>query len=108
MRLWADTDLSSGGENPINEVSMGAKRRNDTKRPGAGQTVSGLFNNQSDNIPQNITVRTFGTGLPHPLLSISTIIRSSGVIDIMPDHPHEGECTHEKVLSVTNSLTGLS
>jgi hypothetical protein len=99
MRLWADT--------PTGEVSMGGNRRNDTNRPGVGQTVSNLFQNQSDDIPQNIAVRTFGAGLPHPLLSISTSKRASGIIDIMPDHPHEGECTNEKVFTVTNPATGL-
>lgn len=104
MRLWADTTP----DNNTNEVSMIGKRRNDTNRPGAGQTVSNLFANQSDNIPQTIAVRTFGAGLPHPLLSISTLLRPSGIIDIMPDHPHEGECTHERVFTVTNPVTGAT
>jgi hypothetical protein len=100
MRLWADTITG--------EVSMTGTKRNDTNRPGVGQTVSGRFDNQSDDIPQNIAVRTFGSGLPHPLLSIPTSIRASGIIDIMPDHPHEGECTQAKVFTVTNPVTGLS
>jgi len=106
MRYWDHTDSALGGENPINEVSMSGKRRNDTNRPGSGQFLSSYFDNQSDNIPQNIAVRTFGAGLPHPLLSISTSIRPSGIIDIMPDHPHEGECTQERVFNVINPTTG--
>jgi hypothetical protein len=99
MRYWAD--FGAG------EVSMSGDRRNDTNRPGAGQTTSTLFQNQSDNIPQTIAVRTFGSGMPHPLLSISTSKRASGIIDIMPDHPHEGECQPEKVFTVTNPVTTL-
>jgi hypothetical protein len=102
MRLWANTSAL----NDVNEVSMSGRRRNDTNRPAAGQSISNNFNNQSDNIPQKIAVRTFGGGMPHPLLSISTSLRPSGIIDIMPDHPHEGECAHEKVFTVTNPVTG--
>lgn len=100
MRYW--TDFGAG------EVSMGGIRRNDTNRPSAGQSISTSFNNQSDNIPQNIAVRTFGSGMPHPLLSIRQSLRPSGIIDIMPDHPHEGECTHERVFTVTNPVSGQS
>jgi hypothetical protein len=82
MRYWLDNV----------EVSMGGYRRNDTNRPAAGAGTSRYFDNQSDDIPQNIAPWIFGGGMPHPLLSIKTSIRPSGVIDIMPDHPHEGEC----------------
>ncbi len=92
MRLWASTDADVQSD----EVSMTGMRRNDTNRPGAGQTVSNQFGNQSDHIPQEIAPRVFAGGLPHPLLSISTSKRASGIIDIMPDHPHEGECAQEK------------
>ncbi|MGB8194702.1 MAG: hypothetical protein WCF67_22405 [Chitinophagaceae bacterium] len=90
MRYWNDNPV--GSPNDVNEVSMSGKRRNDTNRPKLGDATSLYFDNQSDNIPQTIAVRTFGAGMPHPLLSISTTIRPSGIIDIMPDHPHEGEC----------------
>lgn len=103
MRHWTDTSAV----NDLNEVSMYGMRRNDTNRPWPGQPSSIEFENQSDDIPQQIAVRTFGGGLPHPLLSISTTLRPSGIIDIMPDHPHEGECKHETVFTVTNPVTGL-
>jgi hypothetical protein len=97
MRLWASTSA----DNAVDEVSMSGGRRNDTNRPGAGQVVSNAFNNQSDNIPQTIAVRTFGSGLPHPLLSVKKSLRPSGIIDIMPDHPHEGRmCPEETVFTV--------
>lgn len=89
MRHWTDFGT--------NEVGMNQPRRNDTNRPGAGQTLSNQFNNQSDDIPQNIAVRTFGSGHPHSLLSISPSKRASGIIDVMPDHPHEGECKQETI-----------
>jgi hypothetical protein len=97
MRHWSDFPSSS---NTTNEVSMTGKRRNDTNRPGSGDATSLYFDNQSDNIPQSISVRTFAGGLPHPLLSISKKRRASGKIDVMPDHPHEGECKQETTFTV--------
>jgi len=97
MRHWNDTPNSA---NDTNEVSMSGRKRNDTNRPAVGDSTSIWFDNQSDEIPQTIAVRTFGSGMPHPLLSISKLIRPSGIIDIMPDHPHEGECKHETSFTV--------
>lgn len=91
MRYW--NDFPSGGID--SEVSMGGKRRNDTNQPEAGSSISTQFDNQSDATPQTIAVRTFAAGMPHPLLSIKPSIRPSRIIDIMPDHPHEGECKPE-------------
>lgn len=92
MRYWAD--FGSG------EVSMGGARRNDTNQPSGGAAASTYFNDQSDAIPQRISAHRFGSGRPHPLLSISPRLRISGVIDIMPDHPHEGECKPETTFEV--------
>lgn len=100
MRYWDDTPNSN---NDVNEVSMTGRRRNDTNRPTHGDARSKFFDNQSDDIPQNIAVRTFGGGMPHPLLSIKTSIRPSGIIDIMPDHPHEGECAPETSFTVNRA-----
>ena len=90
MRLWDNTS----GDNDTNEVSMGGQRRNDTNR--IGHDVASQFDDQSDDIPQTIEpklYRRYGpfiwrqTVFPHPLLC-----GPDGVIDVMPDHPHEGEC----------------
>ena len=98
MRYWDNFPNSS---NDDNEVSMGGKKRNDTNQPPPGQTSSKDFDHQADDIPQNIAVRTFGNGaMAHPLLSINTNIRASGIIDVMPDHPHEGECKPETTFSI--------
>jgi hypothetical protein len=102
MRHWNDTPNS---QNDTNEVSMTGRRRNDTNAPRPGNSTATTFDHQSDNVPQKIGVKKFGAGyLPHPLLSISKSIRSSGVIDIMPDHPHEGECKAETSFTV-NEIT---
>lgn len=102
MRHWNDTNTDQN----LNEVSMGQRRRNDTNQPPIGNTTSTSFNDQSDNIPQTISPKIYN-GLPHPLLSIKTTLVSSGIIQQMPDHPHEGECKPEVDFTVTNPRTGL-
>lgn len=100
MRYWNDTSSNDD----INEVSMSGRRRNDTNTPRPGQSIANTFEHQSDKFPQKISVRTFGLGNPHPLLSISTNIRASGIIEIMPDHPHEGECKPETTFDLGGSV----
>lgn len=87
MRLWGPA-----GDDPASEVSMTGKWRNDTNRPGGVPLTQ--FNDQSDDVPQPIAPkmyhRRFGIfrfSFPHPLLC-----SPNGVIRVMPDHPHEGEC----------------
>jgi hypothetical protein len=87
MRMWGPP-----GDDPASEVSMTRSRRNDTNRPGSSPGTQ--FGDQSDDVPQPIEPklyhRRFGIfrfSYPHPLLCSPT-----GVIRVMPDHPHEGEC----------------
>lgn len=95
MRYWTDLPLDITDQS----AAMSGAFRNDTNRPNTG-SISLFFDNQADNIPQVIAPRIFSGGLPHPLLSISTTLKPSGIIDVMPDHPHEGECKHERVFNV--------
>ncbi len=72
---------------------MEGETRNDTNRRGADGVYQ--FDDESDDVPMPITPRMYQTGgwgpfwdrrFPHPLLC-----GTHGVIDILPDHPHEGE-----------------
>lgn len=88
MRLWQSTSAQSADD----EVSMGGPRRNDTNR--IGNDAGSQFDDQSDDVPQPIQPKMYTrrNGLlrytfPHPLLC-----SPRGVIRVMPDHPHEGEC----------------
>lgn len=90
MRLWNDTAPPS--MDAVNEVSMSGPRRNDTNRRGHEGTSE--FDDQSDDIPQTIAPRMYRRwghswewAYPHPLLC-----GPRGVIRVLPDHPHEGEC----------------
>lgn len=102
MRWWTNFPDPT---NANNQVSMGGRWRNDTNVMNAG---SNLFNDQSDDVPQTITPRyyTLNSGLfryrfPHPLLC-----GPKGVIRVMPDHPHEGECKTPGSLDQTILVNG--
>lgn len=91
MRKWFYPNPGPFGE-PV-APDGGSADRHDTNRPGHNGAFS--FDDQSDDIPQTIipiyqTVSQFGFNQvrePHPLLCAS-----DGVIKVLPDHPHEGEC----------------
>lgn len=88
MRLWDST----APQNDIDQVSMSGQRRNDTNR--IGPSAGSQFDDQSDDVPQSIAPKIYSrsSGIfralyPHPLLC-----GPNGIIRVMPDHPHEGEC----------------
>ncbi len=102
MRYW---DSFPTTDPATDDVSMGGPRRNDTNVFNAG---SNFFDDQSDDVPQRITplLYTRWTGLfryryPHPLLC-----GPNGVIRVMPDHPHEGQCRTPGKLSGTIKVRG--
>lgn len=87
MRRWQSTSA----QDTEDQVSMGGMRRNDTNRPPSSGSS---FEDQSDDVPQSIQPKLYRrqSGLfrytyPHPLLC-----GPRGMIRVMPDHPHEGEC----------------
>jgi len=102
MRLWDHTSAN----NDLDQVSMGGPRRNDTNRPGDPGTQ---FDDQSDDIPQTIEPLLYSAWVspffkarwPHPVLC-----GPRGVIRVLPDHPHEGECVEPGDLSATYEFDG--
>lgn len=103
MRLWGPTSPN----NALDEVSMGGPRRNDTNR--IGHDAGSQFNDQSDDVPQVIQPTLYSSHLspffharyPHPLLC-----GPKGIIDVLPDHPHEGECVVPSNLGATYPFDG--
>ena len=84
--------------------NVGANRH-DTLLPGHDTTFT--FNDESDDIPMPIAPKMFPLPsilafqqreAPHPLLC-----GTSGIIDVLPDHPHEGEVIEP--VSLTNSFS---
>jgi hypothetical protein len=89
-----------------------SSKRHDTLR--AGDDLKYQFDDQSDDIPQQIIPKMYSTkywnkeGIfikryPHPLLS-----KSRGVIKVLPDHMHEGECYVDEDLTKTFPFDGYT
>jgi len=104
MRLWGDTDPDPAH----NEVSMGGPRRNDTNR--SGPSAGTQFNDQSDHVPQLIDPTMYyrwrgflRVAYPHPLLC-----GPRGVIRVMPDHPHEGQCALPADTEASDTFSGYA
>ncbi len=91
MRKWYWPEPGPLGEPRAPDGSTA--RRHDTNRPGRNGTFS--FDDQSDSIPQQtipkVYVRRISSSLsekyPHPILC-----GPHGIINVLPDHPHEGDC----------------
>ncbi|KAB7726882.1 hypothetical protein F5984_23520 [Rudanella paleaurantiibacter] len=91
MRLWT---------NSAGNVGMQDANRNDTNR--IGHDAGSQFDDQSDDVPQEIQPRLYSSALggflretyPHPILCSPL-----GRIRVLPDHPHEGQCVEPTDLS---------
>jgi hypothetical protein len=102
MRLWQSTSNQFSED----EVSMAGGRRNDTNR--RGNDMASDFDDQSDDVPQEIQPKLYSRrrGLfrytfPHPLLC-----GPGGMIRVMPDHAHEGECIEPTDVTLDLNFTG--
>lgn len=104
MRQWFSTPGPLG--EPVSTHMTNGNRR-DTNRPGYNGVFE--FNDQSDDIPQIIEWTPYTRRIsllreivfPHPLLC-----SPRGIITVMPDHPHEGECIEAFETNRTFTLDG--
>jgi hypothetical protein len=113
MRRWAHPSTGPHG-GPVAPSGVLADRH-DTLQSGSDSGVSSgttfpfQFNDQSDDLPQPIDVRSytvmqsrwFKSTLPHPLLCSPL-----GRINVLPDHMHEGWCEVPSDLSRDENLPG--
>ena len=116
MRLW------QADEPALELQAMRGKDRKDTNRwdPGppvllgefgSGSGSRSRFDDQSDDTPQVVQPRLYRHNswlfrssyfsFPHPLLC-----GPNGVIRVMPDHPHEGECVEPSDTDLTLDYGG--
>jgi hypothetical protein len=108
MRKWHWPAPGPNGE-PI-APRVDGPNRFDTL--SAGNDPGFQFNDQSDDVPQHITPRLYSSwpwspyfyrAHPHPVLC-----GPRGVIRVLPDHPHEGECYEPSDLSASFTFNGYS
>lgn len=100
MRAWFWPGAGPEGE-PV-APDGGSAQRHDTNRPGHDTGFS--FNDQSDDVAQQITPIYFGGGF---IRSVHPVLCSpAGPIRVLPDHPHEGECLVPADLHATYTIDG--
>lgn len=108
MRKWHWPNPGPNGE-PV-APAVGGPDRYDTLSEGNDPGIQ--FDDQSDDIPQRITPRLYAgwpwnkfffVSHPHPLLC-----GPRGVIRILPDHPHEGECYEPSDLTANFTFDGYN
>ena len=106
MRKWYWPKPGPNGEPVAPKVD--GPDRHDTLSPGNDPGVQ--FDDQSDDTPQHITPRMYSSepwnpyfhrSYPHPLLC-----GPRGAIQVLPDHPHEGECYEPSDLSASFTFDG--
>lgn len=102
MRKWFDPTIPAVEGHVTGIPPVDGLFRHDTLVPGHDSIVT--FDDESDDIPQKITPRYYGLGSrtarPHPILC-----GKDGVIDILPDHPHEGEVVDEAEINLNGTFT---
>jgi hypothetical protein len=109
MRKWHWPNPGPNGE-PV-APPVGGLDRLDTLRQGPSAGFQ--FDDQSDVVPQNISPRMYPgwrfpwkflwTFHPHPVLC-----GPRGVIRVLPDHPHEGECYVPSDLTASFTFDGYT
>jgi hypothetical protein len=97
MRRWTAAQGVPDVEGPT---------RHDTLLAGHDTVIT--FDDESDDIPQKITVRNYASdsfwpwrGLYRPFKPHPILCGKAGVIDILPDHPHEGDIIDEANIDLT-------
>lgn len=107
MRRWFFPNPGPNGEGLAPPFE--GPGRFDTNRQG--HNTSYEFNDQSDDIPQPIVPKLYSvrTGIfvsatfPHPVLC-----GPDGPINVLPDHPHESQCTTAASPNATGTLDGMT
>ena len=107
MRRWFFPDPGPNGEGLAPPFE--GPDRFDTNREG--HDAGYQFNDQSDDIPQTITPKTYSVQVgphiratfPHPVLC-----GPKGRIRVLPDHAHESQCTTAADADASETLDGVN
>lgn len=107
MRRWFYPETGPNGEGLAPPFE--GPGRFDTNR--VGHDAGYQFNDQSDDIPQPIFPKIYTTRVgpfreasyPHPVLC-----GPNGTIRVLPDHPHESQCTPAANPNATETLAGTA
>lgn len=97
MRKWkaVSSPPSASGTNRFSTNLSG---------PNEGEEFSDQSNTQPQRLYANFRTQAGGTGQPHPLLQLQAPRR---ILEVFPDHPHEGECLVPASLATDFPLDGV-
>lgn len=105
MRMWTDVLNSVGNviKSPPNPTGVD---RHDTLVKGHDNRYT--FDDESDDIPMKISPKFYYKWSWHPFLQRKhphpILCGKDGVIDILPDHPHEGEVIESNQVKINDVL----
>jgi len=109
MRKWHWPNPGPNGE-PVAPTGGDENRHDTVWDRGAGVIE---FDDQSDDLPQKTKVKMYAS--PHPFLYAfqyryphPVLCGPDGVIDILPDHAHEGECYVPEDLTASFTFDGVT
>lgn len=105
MRMWTNI-LNSAGNIIKSPPSPSGLNRHDTLVKGHNSVYT--FDDESDDIPMNISPKFYYSWQWHPYYRVKhphpILCGKNGVIDILPDHPHEGEIIEESQVDISDTL----
>lgn len=96
MRRW------KGASAPPSATSTNRLSTN-LSGPNEGEEFSDQSNNQPQRLYVNFRTQAGGIGQPHPILQLKGPRR---VLEVFPDHPHEGQCQVPASLGTSFTLDG--
>ena len=105
MRMWTDILNGVGGvvKSPPRPTGV---NRHDTLVKGHDSTYT--FDDESDDIPMKISPKFYYRWSWHPFLQRKhphpILCGKDGVIDVLPDHPHEGEVIESNQVKINEVL----
>lgn len=105
MRLWKNGSINAHGVAMSPPVNTGVNRH-DTLIKGHNDAYT--FDDESDDIPMRISPKFYYSWSWHPFYKVKyphpILCGKNGVIDILPDHPHEGQVIDEGDVNVSGSM----
>lgn len=105
MRLWEDNSVDAHGS-LISPPSNTGPNRHDTLLKGYNAVYT--FDDESDDIPMRISPKFYYSWSWHPFYKSKhphpILCGKNGVIDILPDHPHEGHVIDEDDVNLSGTL----
>lgn len=105
MRMWTHIRNSAGAIIKSPPVPTGPDRHDTLMK---GNDTDYTFDDESDDIPMKISPKYYYSWSWHPYIQKKSphpiLCGKNGVIDVLPDHPHEGEIIESNQVRINDTL----